>query len=213
MSDQFKPENASFLVSPEKDINQELSILQMNNEHMLILEIVLKVFSFLIHHTPQMWFHLSHFIQQVEIMATYGTVNRWGKLIQSPSGQLKTRLSQKAAIADELNNASRPVPQTSVPTTISISEYLQLPCAWVSSRKNSQLPTLLSRRNCKDRGPMKSTMQPPAVITLILKNSISSRVWVLVPRYILDILSLQWVTAIVMRETWTIHHYKSYWGL
>ena len=43
MSDQFK-----------KDINQELSILQMNNEHMLILETVLKVFSFLIHHTPQM---------------------------------------------------------------------------------------------------------------------------------------------------------------
>lgn len=41
-------------VSPEKDINQELSILQMNNEHMLILEMVLKVFSFLIHHTPQM---------------------------------------------------------------------------------------------------------------------------------------------------------------
>lgn len=54
MSDQFKPENASFLVSPEKDINQKLSILQMNNEHMLILEMVLKVFSFLIHHTPQM---------------------------------------------------------------------------------------------------------------------------------------------------------------
>ena len=135
MSDQFKPENASFLVSPEKDINQELSILQMNNEHMLILEMVLKVFSFLIHHTPQMWFHLSHFIQQVEIMATYGTVNRWGELIQSPSGQLKTRLSQKAAIADELNNASHPVPQTSVSTTISISENLQLPCVWVSSRK------------------------------------------------------------------------------
>lgn len=106
-----------------------------NNEHTLILEMVLKVFSFLIHHTPQMWFHLSHFIQQVEIMATYGTVNRWGELIQSPSGQLKTRLSQKAAIADELNNASHPVPQTSVPTTISISENLQLPCAWVSSRK------------------------------------------------------------------------------
>lgn len=54
MSDQFKPENASFLVSPEKDINQKLSILQMNNEHMLILEMVLKVFSFLIRHTPQM---------------------------------------------------------------------------------------------------------------------------------------------------------------
>lgn len=124
MSDQFKPENASFLVSPEKDINQELSILQMNNEHMLILEMVLKVFSFLIHHTPQMWFRLSHFIQQVEIMATYGTVNRRGELIQSPSGQLKTRLSQKAAIADELNNASHPVPQTSVPTTIS---YLWVP--------------------------------------------------------------------------------------
>lgn len=213
MSDQFKPENASFLVSPEKDINQKLSILQMNNEHMLILEMVLKVFSFLIRHTPQMWFHLSHFIQQVEIMATYGTVNRWGELIQSPSGQLKTGLSQKAAIADELNNASHPVPQSSVPTTISISQNLQLPGAWVSCRKNSQLRTLLSRRNCKDRDPMKSPMQPSAVTTLILKNSISSRLWVLVLRYILDILSLQWVAAIVMREMWTIHHYKSYWGL
>lgn len=54
-----------------QDTNQHLPILQRNNEHTLILETVLKVF-LLIHHTPQTCFHLSHFIQQVEIAATYG---------------------------------------------------------------------------------------------------------------------------------------------
>lgn len=66
-----------------------------------------------------MCFHLLHFIQQVEIIATYGTVNRPDLLVQSPSSQLKTRPRQKAVIAEQLNNASSPVPKTYVPPTLS----------------------------------------------------------------------------------------------
>lgn len=93
---------------------------------MLILETVLKVI-FNTSYSPDVISSFSFY--PVEIMVTCGTVNRPDVLIQSPSGQLKTRPSQKAVIAERPDDASHPVVRTSDPTTLSIFEYLLLPCA------------------------------------------------------------------------------------
>lgn len=125
VSNQFKPENPSLWVSHRpRYISTSFRSPSEQWTHTDSGD-VLK--ALLMARTPHRRFHFSHFISQLENMATCGPGNGPDMLIQSPSGQLRAGPFQRAVITKQLDNTSQP-----------LHRDLGSPCLWVSNLRLGQ---------------------------------------------------------------------------